>query len=1126
MPDGNPKSLRYKASQMSFYIQFLVETPVKQPAHSLLKLRAQLHGERSIPPGDRTFVYTHIKTKPKRRARFRAFRQGGRIESQDFRSRHIRCLNLNGCPKMASALGEFPILNLTAAGQRFLSHAQELQSQLKDYTCSFRKQRCYVSRFKLELPPDLDRLLSEDPSLRSAVDAAREDFGVILWADRRPFFPEYTDHGLQHVEHVLRTAHALARDDARALFSAQDAAVLTISTVLHDVAMQIEEHAFAALVQGQLPHRSIPWFSHHHHEKAWPVLWDEFRSEAARFSGRKNLDLFNSPEPVSPPNLARPEEWTRNQRLLIGEFLRRHHGRLAHEIAIHGFPAPVDLPSTGTSDVSASGGARDGISGVLHLANRLHLPLRDLAGLVARSHAISLRPCLDYLYDTYQDKRTPHRCHAIFLMTLLRLADYLQIESGRAPRQLLEVTKLQSPLSAGEWRKHEAIQHVYNTGDDREALHILARPADVTTFLGLKQLLIGLQRELDHSWAILGEVYGPVPSLHALGLTIRRIYSNLDDKHAFASTVSYIPEHVSFVAASAEVLKLLIGPLYADRPEIGVRELLQNAVDAVLELQDFLSRRPERREEVLAQLHEQSSDIVIALESESDSRGITQHWLRVTDKGKGMNAYIVQQYFLAAGASFRMSDAWRKENLDESGRSRILRSGRFGIGVLAAFLLGNRIQVRTRHVEELRGIQFDAELNTPAIELKVIEGLPIGTTVRVLIAENDYKEWSVRIVEWNWFYLNQPSVLRTIQMLDMVHKLERFIPSLGEKRAGWFRIRFDGYAELQWTYREVSTLFCNGFVIPDARYSSETFATEDKRTVVKVPKVSVFDPNGHLPLTLDRLSLRSKRLPFERALYHDVLLNIIAYAVTTAPDGRITDSSQRKWYFNHGGHPGLNQYGQQSLWFSTESGVAFADPQIIRLVSPETILFLVVLLSPDILGTAQACRFDVHHSHAAFSCQDAQIELGVGGMRDGFQDAIGVAVQGGNLFAEIREIQVFIGSGHKRKSGQFQLPGRRLEVKHTKGGLLYTSGPESAFSLHLPQLVNDIDVVMLEKMVIAELVGAIPQQSPESLLGELWHRYIGTVIPFDPIERRALRDKLHVLSEMRPHLDYWESAQK
>lgn len=98
-------------------------------------------------------------------------------------------------------------------------------------------------------------------------------------------------------------------------------------------------------------------------------------AEARRFDERKPKALFDNVEPVRVRSLD-PLLMTERDRLLIGEFLRRHHPRLAHEIALTGVPGP---PHRGLS-----------LGDIPH-------DVRNLAGLVARSHGLDLRLCVDYL---------------------------------------------------------------------------------------------------------------------------------------------------------------------------------------------------------------------------------------------------------------------------------------------------------------------------------------------------------------------------------------------------------------------------------------------------------------------------------------------------------------------------------------------------------------------------------------------------------------------------------------------------------------------------------------------------------------------------------------------------------
>jgi hypothetical protein len=315
------------------------------------------------------------------------------------------------------------------------------------------------------------------------------------------------------------------------------------------------------------------------------------------------------------------------------------------------------------------------------------------------------------------------------------------MQSERAPQQLLQVRRLRSPISQKEWRTHFSVVDIRHTHSDPEAIFVQAAPEDSKVYLKLKRLLKGFQSELDSVWAVLGEVYGRFGSLSKLGLNIRRVRSNLDDERAFAATVRYIPCDARFDTAGADLLKLLIHPLYGDHPEFGIRELLQNALDACLERNASLAEA----ETNIPEEPEHDSDVIIELREVSAK----ERYLTVSDRGIGMTPSVVLDYFLKAGASFRRSDVWRQRHEDELGRSRILRSGRFGVGALAAFLVGEEIEVSTRHVRSpaTAGVRFQATLDTDEIQLDYCTR-PIGTTIRVRIGREEV--WKKLAKTWFW----------------------------------------------------------------------------------------------------------------------------------------------------------------------------------------------------------------------------------------------------------------------------------------------------------------------------------------------------------------------------------------
>jgi hypothetical protein len=355
-------------------------------------------------------------------------------------------------------------------------------------------------------------------------------------------------------QNVLDTIVDLVNDRAWTVVSPADVAVLTLAAVLHDSAMHLGEDGLAALIDDER-RPIIEQFN----DKPWAALWDEWLTTSRRLDDATIVRLFGAHE-----TYAHELSGLRSSRfpvLIAGEFIRQNHPRLAHEIALFGVPGPHP------AKLSLIG---------------LPFDLLDLAGLVARSHGIPLRTTLTYLSRYHI--RDYNGVHAVWLMSLLRIADYLQIQSSRAPAQLRLTFRMKSPFSKREWDVHSCVKNITRAIDDPEAVLVQAMPQSVDTYYRLREWLEGLQRELDVAWAVLGELYGRFPGLSSLGLSLRRILSNTDDLSSFEKTVSYIPRRALISADRAEFIKLLVNPLYGNRPEVGIRELLQNALDAVREL--------------------------------------------------------------------------------------------------------------------------------------------------------------------------------------------------------------------------------------------------------------------------------------------------------------------------------------------------------------------------------------------------------------------------------------------------------------------------------------------------------------------------------------------------------------
>jgi len=87
----------------------------------------------------------------------------------------------------------------------------------------------------LDYPQFFDKKLSASPGMRAAVDSSLSLVADVLQVSKLPFFPDYTDHGVPHLNHVLEMTDRLISVEAREIFSVEDASVLTSSVLLHDL---------------------------------------------------------------------------------------------------------------------------------------------------------------------------------------------------------------------------------------------------------------------------------------------------------------------------------------------------------------------------------------------------------------------------------------------------------------------------------------------------------------------------------------------------------------------------------------------------------------------------------------------------------------------------------------------------------------------------------------------------------------------------------------------------------------------------------------------------------------------------------------------------------------------------
>lgn len=261
---------------------------------------------------------------------------------------------------------------------------------------------------------------------------------------------------------------------------------------------------------------------------------------------------------------------------------------------------------------------------------------------------------------------------------LLRIADLLDYDVSRAPKRLLAFKGLDK--STGKEQKISTVEWIKNgTGKFRLQGKDLLYSAKIT------------DPGIDHD---IREYLDWVDDeLSMCGRYLRR--------HNGRWSTFELPEEVGWDAEPRgyetgdfrltmdqdRVLELLSGESLYGSPDVFVRELLQNAIDAVharVQLDPTFS----------------ASDGRVDVRTWFDHDGYG--WFSITDNGVGMDKHAIETYFLKIGQSYYDSDEYKSDVVASGGDTSDLPISRFGIGILSCFMgkSDNQIEVVTKRFSQ------------------------------------------------------------------------------------------------------------------------------------------------------------------------------------------------------------------------------------------------------------------------------------------------------------------------------------------------------------------------------------------------------------------------------------------
>lgn len=334
---------------------------------------------------------------------------------------------------------------------------------------------------------------------------------------------------------------------------------------------------------------------------------------------------------------------------MLRSFVRLHH----HERAGHQFPSVSKWPRA----LADNGIARDTF---LRLCKSHGEPIEKLTLTVAdeRSRKYHLLPCA----------------------ILLRLADILDFDASRAPEDLYHHLGLDRPRDAEaafskmEWDKN-CTNHYFELVDG--IISFSADCASMQVEHQVRAYMDWLQKELDECGRKLAgrtDYWRGFQPPHKVEVEIR--------------PEGYKSGPFCLTMEQDRILELLVGRnLYSD-PGVFVRELLQNAIDAV-------------RTRVAQDSAFRLEDGKVVIHTWMDNSG--HSWFRIQDNGTGMDQDIILNHFLKVGSSYYNSERFKAETRKYGAKGGYTPISRFGIGILSCFMSDpehNKLQLSTKRFEQ------------------------------------------------------------------------------------------------------------------------------------------------------------------------------------------------------------------------------------------------------------------------------------------------------------------------------------------------------------------------------------------------------------------------------------------
>ena len=434
--------------------------------------------------------------------------------------------------------------------------------------------------------------------------------------------------------------------------------------------------------------------------------------------------------------------------------------------------------------------------------------IHDLVAL-CRSHHEGLHDLRTGRFDAKMAGHPSQVVNLRYLAALLRVADVLEFDPERTPPVILRHRNI-SPESKVYWHKDQGISLTIKA--DKRQILLTARTPDAHIHRAVNETIDAINSELLCCDVLRNEGafgHGTVPEserFHEWPWPARIS----DDVKERDNSFVYIDG--AFRPDTQRVLKLLSGTNLYGSPLVAVRELIQNATDAVNEQiawQRLAFGEAEPDDSSLGDALARPHRISLTFLDDGDAC-----WLSCADTGAGMTKEIIEKFFLVSGASQR-PDLLKLERYCRKRGFISGRTGQFGIGVLSYFMLAEYMSMTTRRSEDAGG-QSDrkawrfetgglGEFGQLVPESTGQHGTEVRLRLRPDVIGASSDEWFEELVR----YIRNDVTRVPCRFILRHHNIEK--PAIDIPAAGWVR-----------TPDYFSEILVTEFRLPPWQHSSDT----------------------------------------------------------------------------------------------------------------------------------------------------------------------------------------------------------------------------------------------------------------------------------------------------------------